>query len=73
MENKIKLLSEQIERFVIEGKDSLENFRIQFLGSKNVLKDLFVEIKNVPAENRKSVGQLINALKTQAQDKFDRK
>lgn len=71
MENKIKLLSEQIERFVIEGKDSLENFRIQFLGSKNVLKDLFVEIKNVPAENRKSVGQLINALKNKAQDKFD--
>jgi len=71
MENKIKLLSEQIERFVIEGKDSLENFRIQFLGSKNVLKDLFIEIKNVPAENRKSVGQLINALKNKAQDKFD--
>ena len=71
MENKIKLLSEQIEKFVIEGKDSLENFRIQFLGSKNVLKDLFVEIKNVPAENRKSVGQLINALKNKAQDKFN--
>tara|TARA_X000000368_G_scaffold411070_1_gene395409 strand:+ start:158 stop:1177 length:1020 start_codon:yes stop_codon:yes gene_type:complete len=71
MENKIKLLSEQIEEFVIEGKDSLENFRIQFLGSKNVLKDLFGEIKNVPAENRKSVGQLINALKTQAQVKYD--
>tara|TARA_B110000211_G_C14081733_1_gene554874 strand:+ start:1803 stop:2822 length:1020 start_codon:yes stop_codon:yes gene_type:complete len=71
MENKIKMLSEQIEGFAIEGKDALENFRIQFLGSKNVLKDLFSEIKNVPAENRKSVGQLINALKTQAQDKFD--
>ena len=71
MENKIKLLSEQIEKFVIEGKDSLENFRIQFLGSKNVLKDLFVEIKNVPVENRKSVGQLINALKNKAQDKFN--
>ena len=71
MENEIKLLSEQIEEFVIEGKDSLENFRIQFLGSKNVLKDLFVGIKNVPAENRKSVGQLINGLKNKAQDKFD--
>ena len=71
MENKIKLISEQIEEFVIDGEDSLENFRIKFLGSKNVLKDLFVEIKNVPAENRKSVGKLINALKNKAQDKFN--
>lgn len=71
MENKIKLLSEQIEEFVIDGKESLEKFRIQFLGSKNVLKDLFAEIKTVPAENRKSVGQLINAVKNQAQAKFD--
>jgi len=71
MENKIKLLSEQIEEFVIEGKESLEKFRIQFLGSKNVLKDLFTEIKTVPSENRKTVGQLINGIKNQAQEKFD--
>ena len=66
MENKIKLLSEQIEEFVIEGKESLEKFRIQYLGSKNVLKDLFTEIKTVPSENRKTVGQLINGIKNQA-------
>jgi|TARA_B100000795_G_C22806689_1_gene445413 phenylalanyl-tRNA synthetase alpha chain len=71
MENKIKLLSEQIEEFVIEGKESLEKFRIQYLGSKNVLKDLFTEIKTVPSENRKTVGQLINGIKNQAQEKFD--
>jgi phenylalanyl-tRNA synthetase alpha chain len=71
MEDKIKEISKQIEEFVIEGKEGVEKFRIQFLGSKNVLKDLFGEIRNVAAEKRKEVGQQINALKTQAQEKFD--
>ena len=65
MEDKIKELSQQIEEFKIEGKEALERFRIQYLGSKNVLKDLFSEIKNVAADKRKQVGQSINALKSQ--------
>ena len=72
MEDRIKELSQQIEEFKIEGKETLEKFRIQFLGSKNVLKDLFAEIRNVAADKRKEVGQSINSLKTQAQDKFNR-
>lgn len=71
MEDKIKEISQQIEEFKIEGKEALEKFRIQFLGSKNVLKDLFSEIKNVAVEKKKEVGQSINALKNQAQNKFD--
>lgn len=71
MEDKIKELSQQIEEFKIEGKETLEKFRIQFLGSKNVLKDLFAEIRNVATDKRKEVGQSINSLKTQAQNKFD--
>lgn len=71
MEDKIKALKQQVEDFKIEGKESLEQFRIQFLGSKNILKDLFSEIKNVAGEKRKEVGQSINALKNAAQEKFD--
>ena len=71
MEDKIKELSQQIEEFKIEGKETLEKFRIQFLGSKNVLKDLFAEIRNVATDKRKEVGQSINLLKTQAQNKFN--
>lgn len=71
MKDRIKELSAQIEQFSTEGKEQLEKFRIQFLGSKNVLKDLFAEMKNVAAEERKEVGQLINSLKNKAQSKFD--
>ncbi len=71
MENKIKEINRLIEEFKIENKEALEKFRIQFLGSKNILKDLFSEIKNVAAEKRKEIGQSINALKSKAQNKFD--
>ncbi len=71
MEEKIKELQKQIEEYQIDGKEALENFRIQFLGSKNVLKMLFSEIKSVPNEQRKAIGQSINALKNAAQNKFD--
>jgi len=71
MEDKIKEIGYQIEDFNIKDKETLEKFRIQFLGSKNVLKDLFAEIKNVAVEKRKEVGQSINSLKNKAQIKFD--
>ena len=71
MEDKIKKIGRQIEDFNIKDKETLEKFRILFLGSKNVLKDLFAEIKNVAAEKRKEVGQSINSLKNKAQIKFD--
>ena len=44
---------------------------VKFLGSKNVLKDLFSEIRNVEQSKRKEVGQLINDLKNKAQEKLD--
>ena len=71
MENKIKEIDEQIEKFKIENRESLEKFRIQFLGSKNILKDLFAEIKNIAPEKRKAIGQSINSLKNKAQTKLE--
>lgn len=49
----------------------LEQFRIRFLGSKNVIKPLFAEMKNVPNERKKEFGQLLNALKESAELKFN--
>lgn len=71
MENKIREIDWQIENFKIEDKESLEKFRILFLGSKNILKDLFTEIKNVAPDKRKFIGQSINSLKNKAQTKLD--
>ena len=49
----------------------LEQFRIQYLGSKNILKGLFAEMKNVPNERKKEFGQIMNELKDSAEAKFN--
>ncbi|MDX1653159.1 MAG: phenylalanine--tRNA ligase subunit alpha [Brumimicrobium sp.] len=71
IKNKITDLKNRVSSYEINNGEQLENFRIEFLGSKNILKPLFGELKNVPNEEKKAVGQLINELKTQAQEKFD--
>tara|TARA_Y100000739_G_scaffold195946_1_gene177816 strand:- start:44 stop:1063 length:1020 start_codon:yes stop_codon:yes gene_type:complete len=71
MENKIKEINKAIEEFKIDDIIALEKFRIQFLGSKNIIKNLFSEIKNVASEKRKDIGKSINSLKNKAQNKFD--
>ena len=71
MFDKVKEYLGEIESTKIESNEELEKFRIKFLGSKNKLKDLFKEIKNVPNEQKKEFGQKVNELKDKAQEKFD--
>jgi phenylalanyl-tRNA synthetase alpha chain len=54
----------------LQTAEELEAFRIQYLGTKNVLKPLFGEIKTVPNERKKEFGQVINTLKDSAEAKF---
>lgn len=55
----------------IDTKEDLEKFRIRFTGSKNVIKAYFGEIKNVENERKKEFGQVLNALKNQAEARFE--
>jgi phenylalanyl-tRNA synthetase alpha chain len=71
MKDKIDALLGEIEQFAIQNKEQLEAFRIRFLGSKNVIKDIFTDLKNVAPELRKEVGQHINSLKNKAEEKFN--
>ncbi|UKN00494.1 phenylalanine--tRNA ligase subunit alpha [Paracrocinitomix mangrovi] len=64
-------IEQEIAAAEIKGQEQLEAFRIAYLGSKNKLKDLYKELKSVPNELKKEVGQAINALKTLAEDKFN--
>ncbi len=60
-----------IESASIPDAASLEQFRIKYLGSKNIIKDLFAKIKEVPNDQKKEFGQVINAVKTKAEEKYD--
>ncbi len=71
IQNKIEELLTEIKNTTFSNETELENFRIRFLGSKNIIKPLFAELKDVANENKKEVGLLINKLKTTAQTVFD--
>ncbi|MEZ4962234.1 MAG: phenylalanine--tRNA ligase subunit alpha [Saprospiraceae bacterium] len=66
----VKRLIAEIAAASPQSKDELEQFRIQYLGSKNVIKPLFGEIRNVPNEQKKEYGQLVNEAKESAERKF---
>jgi phenylalanyl-tRNA synthetase alpha chain len=48
----------------------LEQFRLRYLGSKGVLKELFAGLKEVPADRKKEHGQEVNAVKLAAEEKL---
>ncbi len=50
--------------------DALEAFRIRFLGSKGLVKAFMEEMRNVGNDQKRDFGQMVNALKQQAEAKF---
>jgi len=71
MLNKIKELIIEVEKFQTDSAESVEQFRIKFLGKKGILNDLFLAFKDVPNQEKKAFGQNLNELKTKAQEKVD--
>lgn len=53
-----------------KSTEELEAFRIAFLGSKNRIKPLFGLIRDIPNEQKKDFGQLLNEIKTEAEEKY---
>ena len=71
MKSKITTVKEEITSYSIESVENLEAFRIKFLGSKGLTKELFAELKNVPIENKKKMGQDLNDLRNFAEEKYN--
>jgi len=61
----------EIESIVPNGTDALEAYRIRFLGTKGILKSLFSEMKNVPADRKKEFGLVLNEFKELAESKYE--
>ena len=57
----------------VQDADTLEQFRIKYLGSKGALKQLMSAIKDVPKEQKREFGQRANALKDELQRQYSDK
>ena len=61
----------KVEKFKADSIESVEHFRIEYLGKKGVLNDLFLAFKNIPNGEKKEFGQALNKLKIKAQKKVE--
>jgi phenylalanyl-tRNA synthetase alpha chain len=66
MLDKIKQLHDEIEALGASAKEEVEELRIRYISKKGAVSQLFNDFKNVPAEQKKAVGQAINELKEKA-------
>lgn len=71
MLDNIEKIASTINEFDVTNATNLENFRIHFLGSKGVIKNLYAQLKDVPADQKRNVGQQINSIKELAENKFN--
>lgn len=69
-ENAENLLNE-ISSYTIDSAETLEQFRIKYIGSKGAIKGLFGKMKEVPNEQKKEYGLLVNKVKQSAENKFE--
>jgi phenylalanyl-tRNA synthetase alpha chain len=71
MLDKVNELIGEVNAFTANSKEEVESFRIKFLGSKGILKELFGEFKNVENSLKKEIGQALNRLRTAATNKVN--
>ncbi len=71
MQEKIKILQQQIDSFVAESLADIEEYRIKWLSKKGEITVLFEDFKNVAPELKKEMGQRLNELKNNAQEKIN--
>jgi phenylalanyl-tRNA synthetase alpha chain len=70
MVDKILALQSEIDAFVAENAQAVDEFRLKFISRKGVMGELFEGLKTVPPEEKKKVGMVLNQLKQSAEAKF---
>src|SRR5699024_3128237 len=61
----------EVEAFESDNVEAVESFRIKYLGKKRILNDFFAAFKEIPNADKKEYGQMVNTLKTKAQEKVN--
>lgn len=69
--NQVNELINEIKNSALTTKEQLEAFRLRFISKKGAVTALFEQLKTIPQEQRRQVGQELNALKNAAQEKFE--
>lgn len=68
---KIAGYKEEVAAEVAGTADLVEAFRIKWLGTKGLVKAIMAEMKNVPVDQKKEFGQILNEFKIFVETKFE--
>lgn len=70
LQDQITQYTAEINSFETTKADELEQFRIRFLGTKGIIKDIFEQFKAVSPEEKKTLGKVLNQFKQLAEAKY---
>ena len=71
MLEKIRHYLHEVESFNAQTPEETEQFRLKYMSRKGILAELFADFKNIPPEEKKATGALLNELKIKIQEKID--
>jgi phenylalanyl-tRNA synthetase alpha chain len=67
----LQTYKQEIEAENVTTPEAVEVFRIKYLGTKGLLKSIMGLMKDVPVEQKKQAGQLLNEFKVFVEDTFE--
>jgi phenylalanyl-tRNA synthetase alpha chain len=70
MKEQILLLEREVRDTPVGNAQELEAYRIKYLSRKGLIPELFEELKKVPADQKREVGQALNQLKNLAETRL---
>jgi len=70
MQDQINQYTTEINAFAPANADELEAFRIKYLGTKGLIKDLFEQFKSTTTEEKRTLGKVLNQFKQLAESRY---
>ena len=69
--DKIEELLKEVENLSAKSAEEVEQLRLKYLSKKGAITALMAEFRDVPADQKKTVGMKINELKQTVQGKIN--
>ncbi|AID37459.1 phenylalanine--tRNA ligase subunit alpha [Candidatus Walczuchella monophlebidarum] len=68
MIKKIEQIHWDLKKFIANGQEDIETFKVKYLGKKGKITELFKEFKTLPSREKKYVGAELNRLKNECSE-----
>lgn len=70
MEEQIRTLLAEVEAFTFDSEEKLDTYKRTYTNKKGVINQLFSSFRTLPSDDKRSLGQPLNELKTKALERL---